>query len=149
MGRNMSRPHLPVGLRTSVASFIALLAFAFAFQMVAGESAHAANVYEGYSKVGSVNSSYGGKYDIKSGYSKIGAKHSYGSKWNVYRGYSRVGYVQSSYGGKYNIYEGYSRVGYIRSSGSKWYVYRGYSKVGYVSGGPGAPAAAAGLLLLM
>jgi hypothetical protein len=35
-------------------------------------SALAATVYEGYSSVGSVNRSYGDRYDVKAGYGKVG-----------------------------------------------------------------------------
>lgn len=128
----------------------AIVAMLFAVQLATGSTAQAANVYEGYKKVGSVDYSYSGKYNVKAGYSTIGyAKSSYSGRWDVYRSYSRVGYVKPSYSGKYDIYLGYSKVGYISPSGSRWNVYRGYSKVGYVNGGPGGPAAGAALLLLM
>ena len=72
---------------------------------------------------------------------------------DVYEGsYSKVGSVKSAYGGRYNIYEGsYTKVGYVkRGYGGRWDIYEGsYTKVGYVKGGVGAPAAAAGYVLLL
>lgn len=144
--------HVLTGIshRKLIAGLIALVAILFTVQLAASSQAHAATVYEGYSRVGSVDYSFSGQYKIKSGYSSIGyTKPSYSGRWDVYRSYSKVGYVKPSYSGRYDIYYGYSRVGYISPSGSKWNVYRSYSKVGYVSGGPGGPAAAAALLLLM
>jgi hypothetical protein len=113
--------------------------------------ASAADVYEGYSRVGSVSANYSGRYTIRQGYYQAGyTTPSYGGRWDVYEGYSKIGYVTRSYGGRWDIYEGYSRVGYIQPSyGGRWNVYQGYSRVGYVNGGTGGPAAAAGLLLLV
>jgi hypothetical protein len=112
-------------------------------------NALAANVYEDYTKVGSVNRAYGDRYDVKAGYSTIGNVRRSGTRWNVYEGYSRVGYVKRSYGARFDIYSGYTKVGYVKRSGSRWDIHESYSKIGYVDGGTGAPAGGAALLLLL
>jgi hypothetical protein len=62
--------------------------------------ASAADVYEGYSRVGSVTATSGGKYAIKVGYANAGStKPSYGGKWDVYEGYSSIGSVKGGPGG--------------------------------------------------
>ena len=80
--------------------------------LILAPAARAANVYEDYSKVGSVARSYGDRFTVKADYSSIGyVKRSYGNRWNVYESYSRIGYVKRSYGGRWDIYSGYSKVG--------------------------------------
>jgi hypothetical protein len=112
--------------------------------------ANAADVYEGSSRVGTVNASYGGRYDISSGSSKVGyTKASYGGRWDVYEGSSKIGYTKRSYGGRWDLYSGSSKVGYIKQSAGRWEAYQSYSRVGYVKGGAGGPAAGAALLLLV
>jgi hypothetical protein len=67
--------------------------------LIAAPAALAADVYEDYSRIGSVTRSYGDRYNVKAGYSSVGyVKRSYGSRWNVYESYSRIGYVRRSYG---------------------------------------------------
>lgn len=108
------------------------------------------NIYSGYTRIGYVSRSYGGRVNIYDGYSRAGyLSRSYGARWNVYDGYSKVGYVKASYGGRWDIYEGYSKVGYVkRSYGGHWNVYDGYTKAGYVSGTLGPQGGAALLLVL-
>jgi hypothetical protein len=137
--------------RGRVAAMRKVLLGALLALLLVPASAPAATVYEGYSRVGSVTSSYGGRYNVYAGYSRVGyVSRSYGGRWNVYEGYSRVGYVTPSYGGRWNIYSGYSRSGYVsRSYGGRWNIYSGYSRAGYVQGGTGGPAAGAALLLIV
>jgi hypothetical protein len=112
--------------------------------------ASAADVYAGYSRIGSVRASYGGRYDVSQGYQRVGyVKASFGGRWDVYDGYTHVGYVKASYGGRWDMYSGYSHVGYAKAGyGGRWDVYFGYTSAGSVRGGPGAAAAGAALLLL-
>jgi hypothetical protein len=120
--------------------------------LVSPAAASAADVYAGYSKIGSVTASYGGRYDVKVGYSRVGyVKAGYSGRWDVYESYNRVASVKRGYGsGRWDIYEGYSRVGYVkRTYSGRWAIYEGYRKVGEVRGGPGAAAAGAAYLLLL
>ena len=43
-------------------------------------------------------------------------KRSFGGRWDIYSGYSKVGYVKRSFGSKWHVYEGYSSVGEVRGS---------------------------------
>jgi hypothetical protein len=56
-------------------------------------------VYEGYLKVGYAKRSYGGRWDLYSGYSKVGSIRTGSGRWEVSQGYSRVGYVKGGPGG--------------------------------------------------
>ena len=128
-----------------------ILALAVCGGLFVPSNALAATVYEDYSSVGSVNRTYGDRYDVKADYSRIGyVKRSYGERWDAYEGYRKVGYVKRSYGGRFDIYSGYRKVGFVkRSYGGRFDIYEGYRKVGYVNGGTGGPAGGAALLLLL
>jgi hypothetical protein len=123
-------------MRTRIKLLACLLVVALG--LVAAPAARAADVYEDYTKIGSVTRSYGDRFNVR-------------NRWNAYEGYRSIGYVKRSYGGRWDIYSGYSKVGYVkRSYGSRWNVYESYSKVGEVRGPiTGGPAGGAALLLLL
>ena len=149
-GWSVARFDLGVSSAVMKRSRLLVVGLALLSLLLVPSVASAADVYEGYARVGSVNPSYSGRYDIKLGYSKAGyVKASYAGRWDVYEGYSKVGYVTRSYGGRWDLYSGYSKVGSLRPGSGRWDAYQGYSRVGYVKGGAGGPAAGAALLLLV
>ena len=70
-------------------------------------------------------------------------------RWNVYRGRATAGYVSMGPLSRWRIYRAGRLVGYTRLVAGRWWVYRGTLRVGSVTASPGAPAAGAGLLLLI
>ena len=135
----MRKPSMPTKLVGITAAFVLLLS----------TPAVAANVYAGFTRVGSVTRS-GSRYNVYERFSRVGyVSSTFGGRWNVYAGFSKVGYVSRSFGNRWNIYEGFSKVGYASLSGTRWNVYEDFSKVGYVDGGPGSAAAGAALVLLL
>ena len=100
---------------------VALVLVVLTAAALAGAS-QAADVYAGYSKVGSATAGYGGRYDVSAGYRKVGyLSASYGGRWDVYSGYRKIGYVTASSGGRWDVYSGYRKVGYVNaSSGGRW-----------------------------
>ena len=65
--------------------------------LLAPALASAADVYEGYKRIGKVEAAPGARYDISFGYSRVGStKTASGGRWNVDEGYSRIGYVRRS-----------------------------------------------------
>lgn len=143
-------PRTPSGI-DQIRTMRHLLVTAVALTLVAGipTVASAADVYDGYSKIGTVTANSSGRYDVKAGYSKVGDVRRSGAQFSVYSGYKKVGYVKRS-GSQFLIYSGYSKVGYVRHSGSTWKVYEDYSSVGGIRGSTtGGPAGGAALLLIL
>lgn len=68
----------------SIRRALTLGAVIFVFGSIAVPAALAADVYQGYSRVGHVDAAYGGTYNVYEGYTKVGSvRASYGGRWDV------------------------------------------------------------------
>jgi len=100
-------------------------------------------MYLSYSRIGWIEPSYSGRWNIYVGYQRVGyLRQSYSNRWNIYVGYQLVGYVRPSYSNRWNVYVDYLSVGYVRQSyGSSWNAYWDFQPIGYATGFGGHLAA--------
>jgi len=132
---------------------LAVVVLVGTFGAVAG--ARAADVYEGHTKIGSVQRLTPIRYKVIAGYSRIGfvtraTRHS--TRWSVYKGRTRIGYVKPTSRNRWDIFSRRSvNEGYVTHSAytGRWNIYSHTDRIGYVTGGSGGPAAGAVLLLLL
>jgi len=104
----------------------------------------------GYQRVGYIDRTYGGRWNIYVDYENVGyLRQSVGGRWNIYIDYQLVGYIRPSTSGRLSVWVDYLPVGYVRRlSGTRWNAYHDYLPIGYGQG-LGAPLAAGALVALM